>query len=176
MRFRELGLSGAYLVELEPIADERGFFARTFAEEEFQSHGLTTRFPHENLSRNKRAGTLRGMHYSQLPSNESKLVRCTSGAIYDVIVDLRPGSATRGRWIHAELDAAAGSALYIPAGFAHGFLTMVDDTDVHYLMGDVFRPETARGVRWNDPAFAIRWPRDPVVIAPRDQAYDDFAL
>lgn len=176
MRFRELALRGAYLVELEPLTDDRGFFARTFAEEEFAAHGLTTHFPHCNLSRNKSAGTLRGMHYSELPSKETKLVRCTSGAIFDVIIDLRPHSETRGRWLHAELDAQGGAALYIPAGFAHGFLTLVDDTDVHYQMGDVFRPGSARGVRWNDPAFAIQWPRDPSVIAPRDAAYEDFAL
>ncbi len=174
MRFTELQLPGAYLIELEPSLDERGFFARTFAEEELAERGLPTRFPHGNLSRNKRKGTLRGMHYSVPPSQESKIVRCTAGAIYDVIVDLREGSATRGRWLHAELTAENATALYIPSGFAHGFLTLIDDTDVHYQMGDVFRPDTARGVRWNDPALDIRWPQPPQLIAPRDAGYEDF--
>lgn len=175
MRFTELSLSGAYLLELEPHADERGFFARTYAEEEFAAHGLPTHFPHCNLSRNRRAGTLRGMHYAVAPSQESKVVRCVSGAIYDVIVDLRPQSASYRGWVHAELTAENGRALFVPAGFAHGFLTLADDTDVLYQMGDVFRPQTARGFRWNDPHFSIAWPHPVSVISQRDESYADFA-
>jgi len=175
MRFTELSLPGAFLIELEPHFDERGFFARCFAEEEFVEHGLVTRFPHANLSRNARAGTLRGMHYAVAPSNEVKVVRCVSGAVYDVIVDLRADSKTFGQWTHAELTAESGRAFYIPSGFAHGFLSLVDHTDVFYLMGDVARPENARGFRWNDAAFGIEWPETPRVISARDASYPDFS-
>jgi dTDP-4-dehydrorhamnose 3,5-epimerase len=174
VQFQALPLAGSYVLELEPHADERGFFARTFDEAEFASHGLATRFPQSNLSRNKRAGTLRGMHYAVAPSEESKVIRCTSGGIYDVIVDLRSDSPSYTHWVHVELTAENGLALYVPVGFAHGFLTTADDTDVHYQMGDVFKPETARGFRWNDPTFGIRWPAQPAVIAPRDATYADF--
>ena len=174
MRFQELALPGAFLIELDPIEDERGFFARCFAEEEFAAHGLATRFPHCNLSRNRQRGTLRGLHYAAAPGTEVKVVRCVSGAVYDAIVDLRADSPVRGRWVGVELSAARGDALYIPAGVAHGFLTLADETDVYYQMGDVFRAETARGVRWNDPAFSISWPDEPRVISPRDAAYPDF--
>jgi dTDP-4-dehydrorhamnose 3,5-epimerase len=174
MKFTELVLPGAFLIELEPHADERGFFARSFCEEEFAAHGLVTRFPQNNLSRNKRAGTLRGMHYAVAPSVETKVVRCATGAIHDVIIDLREGSPTYARWVAAELTAQNGRALYIPAGFAHGFLTLADDTDVVYQMGDVFRPQTARGFRWNDPRFAVAWPQAPVMISTRDASYPDF--
>jgi dTDP-4-dehydrorhamnose 3,5-epimerase len=174
MKFTALRLAGAFLIELEPHTDERGFFARTFCDEEFARHGLPTRFPQNNLSRNTRAGTLRGMHYAVAPSEESKVVRCAAGAIHDVIIDLRPGSPTQGQWIAAELTGENGRALYVPSGFAHGFLTLVDDTDVLYQMGDVFRPETARGLRWNDPRFAVAWPREPAVISARDASYPDF--
>lgn len=172
MRFSELPFPGAYLIELEPHADERGFFARCFAEEEFAEHGLKTRFPHCNLSRNARNGTLRGMHYAIAPSDEAKVVRCVSGAIFDVIVDLRAG--TFGKWAGAELTGENGRAVYIPAGCAHGFMTLADRTDVFYQMGDVFRPETARGFRWDDKAFGIAWPQTPRVISPRDAGYTDF--
>ena len=173
MRFDELTLAGAYLIGLEPATDDRGFFARCFAEEEFAAHGLATRFPHCNLSRNRRRGTLRGMHYAAAPSTEIKVVRCVAGAIYDVIVDLRPDSSTRNRWTAVELTAARGDALYVPAGFAHGFLTLADDTDVFYQMGETFQPENARGFRWDDPAFRIDWPEAPSVISARDADYPD---
>jgi dTDP-4-dehydrorhamnose 3,5-epimerase len=176
MRFTELSVAGTYLLELEPQADERGFFARCFAEDEFAMHGLTTHFPHSNLSRNRQAGTLRGMHYTVPPSAEAKVVRCVTGAIYDVAVDVRAGSPSFGRWVHAELTAENGRALYIPAGLAHGFLSLVDATDVLYLMGDVFRPETARGFRWDDRMFSIAWPFEPRVISARDAGYPDFRL
>ena len=174
MRFQELNLAGAFLIELEPVVDERGFFARCFAEEEFAARGLATRFPHCNLSRNRYLKTLRGMHYASAPSVEVKVVRCVAGAIYDVIVDLRPGSPTRGKWTAIELSAERGEALYIPPGFAHGFMTLADGTDVYYQMGDTFRPEAARGFRWDDPAFAIGWPDTPRVISARDASFANF--
>jgi dTDP-4-dehydrorhamnose 3,5-epimerase len=176
VRYERTSLEGAWIVELEPRADERGFFARTFCEREFRERGIDHHFPQCNLSRNRRAGTLRGMHYEAAPTRESKLVRCSSGAVYDVIVDLRPESPTYRRWTAVELDAESGRALFIPAGFAHGFLTRVDDTDVFYHMGDLYAPERARGFRWDDPAFGIHWPEAPRVISDRDATYPDFEL
>jgi dTDP-4-dehydrorhamnose 3,5-epimerase len=174
MRFRELRLQGAFLVELAPHADERGFFARTFCEEEFAAHGLPTRFPQQNLSRNARRGTVRGLHYNAAPHRESKVVRCTAGAIWDVIVDLRAGSATRFQWTAVELTAASGAALFVPEGFAHGFVSLADATDVHYLMGRPFVADAARGLRWNEPRFGIEWPLAPAVISERDRGYPDL--
>lgn len=174
MKFTELKVPGVFLVELEQNVDERGFFARTFCEEEFAAHGLPTRFPQCNLSRNTRAHTLRGLHFEAPPSAESKLVRCNSGAIYDVAVDLRPGSATRFQWVAAELTAQGGQALFIPAGFAHGFLTLTDATDVFYHMGSAFRPGAGRGARYDDPLFGVKWPSAPSVISERDATYPDF--
>jgi dTDP-4-dehydrorhamnose 3,5-epimerase len=172
--FKETQLAGAFVVELEERADERGSFARSFCEREFAAHGLPTRFPQCNLSRNRRAGTLRGMHFQVAPHAEAKLVRPETGAIYDVIVDLRPGSSTLYRSFGVTLEAARGSALFVPAGFAHGFLTLVDDTQVHYQMGEFFAPEAARGFRYDDPTFAIEWPREISVVAARDASYPDF--
>ena len=174
MRFKELELPGLCLLELSALSDERGFFARTFCVREFAEHGLTTDFPQCNLSRNTFAHTLRGLHYDALPSDESKLVRCVAGAIWDVAVDLRPDSKTLHRWIAVELTAARGEALFIPPGFAHGFLTLVDATDVFYHMGASYRPESARGARWNDALFGIQWPAAPRVISERDAGYPDF--
>jgi dTDP-4-dehydrorhamnose 3,5-epimerase len=176
VRFVELPLAGAALVELEPHLDERGFFARAYCEREFAAHGLATRFPQSNLSRNARRGTLRGMHYQAAPHREAKLVRCVRGAVYDVIVDLREGSATRLHWIARELDAVSGAALYVPPGFGHGFLTLEDDSDVFYQMGEFHVPEAARGFRWNDPAVAVRWPFEPAVMSERDRHYPDLDL
>lgn len=175
MRFVELRLPGAFLVELEPHADERGFFARAFCEKEFAARGLVARYPQCNLSRNRRRGTLRGMHYQAAPHQEAKLVRCVAGAIHDVIVDLRPGSPTRLRWAAEELAASSGKALYVPPGFAHGFVTLADESDVFYQMGELHVPEAGRGFRWNDPAFSIRWPLEPVVLSERDRDYPDFS-
>ena len=172
MLFRELELAGAYVIELEPHTDERGSFARTFCEREFAAHGLPVRFPQCNLSRNVRRGTLRGMHY-EVPSG-SKIVRCVAGAIQDVIADLRPDSRTRLRWVSVELTAKSGRALYVPEGCAHGFLTLSDETDVFYHMGDFFRPDAARGFRWNDATFGIEWRSPPSVISERDATYPDF--
>ncbi len=174
MLFQETKLPGAYVIELEKRFDERGFFARAFCEREFAEQGLPTRFPQCNLSRNLRAGTLRGMHYQVAPYRETKLVRCVAGAIYDVIVDLRPSSPTRLGWVGVELSSEDGRALFIPEGFAHGFITLTDGADVFYQMGEFFQPEAARGLRWNDPRLGIRWPREPAVISQRDATYPDF--
>jgi dTDP-4-dehydrorhamnose 3,5-epimerase len=172
--FSTTKLAGAMLVKLDPRRDERGFFARTFCEREFSEQGLPIRFPQCNLSRNDRSNTLRGMHFQVAPNREAKLVRAVSGAVYDVIVDLRPTSPTHLEWQGFELTAEGGEALFVPEGFAHGFVTLVDRTDVLYHMSAFYTPEGARGLRWNDPRFAIRWPVAPAVIAPRDAEYPDY--
>jgi dTDP-4-dehydrorhamnose 3,5-epimerase len=172
--FTETPLPGSYVIEIEPQADERGFFARAYCEREFVARGLATRFPQCNLSRNLARGTLRGMHMQRPPHEEVKVVRCVAGAIWDVIVDLRRGSPTRLRWFGIELESRKGNALYVPAGFAHGFLTLAPATDVFYQMGELYVPEAAVGFRWDDPAFGIEWPLRPVVISARDAAYPDF--
>jgi len=172
--FRETPLCGAFLIELDPQHDERGWFARSFCEREFAARGLPTRFPQSNLSRNRSAGTLRGMHYNSPPFAEAKLVRPARGAIFDMIVDLRPQSPTRFQSFGAELSAAEGNALFVPSGFAHGFVTLVDETDVHYQMGEFFSSGAGRGFRWDDPKFSLVWPRQPSVIAARDQSYPDY--
>jgi len=174
MNFKQSPLLGAFMVELEPHVDERGFFARSFCEMEFERMGLPTHFPQSNLSRNVTKGTLRGMHYDALPSKESKVVRCVSGSIYDVIIDLRRESTTRWQWFGIELTGETGAALFIPPGFAHGFITLADRTDVLYQMGDVYRPASSRGLRYNDRFFGIRWPIDPKIISGRDRDYLDF--
>jgi dTDP-4-dehydrorhamnose 3,5-epimerase len=174
MRFTALPLPGAVLVRLEPHRDERGFFARSFCEQEFAAAGLPTAWPQMNISFNARAGTVRGMHFQHPPHEEPKLVRCVRGAIQDVIIDLRPGSATLGQHVSARLDADNGDALYVPPGFAHGFQTLADDTEVLYLMGAMFEPAAQDGVRWDDPAFGIAWPLPVAAISERDRAYPDF--
>jgi dTDP-4-dehydrorhamnose 3,5-epimerase len=174
MRFEKAPLSGAWIIDLDRHVDERGFFARTFCAREFAEHGLPANFPQSNLSRNAQAGTLRGMHFNTAAQAESKVVRCARGAIHDVIVDLRPDSSTYCRWVAVELTADSGRALFVPEGFAHGFVTLVDDTDVEYQMGAVYAPEAARGLRWDDPAIGVEWPRQPTVISPRDATYPDF--
>jgi dTDP-4-dehydrorhamnose 3,5-epimerase len=174
VQFEPTGLDEAWLIELDRHSDERGAFARTFCEEEFAAHGLPVRFPQCNLSFNTRAGTLRGMHFNLEPYGESKLVRCVRGSIHDVIVDLRPGSTDRFPWRGFDLSTDNGLALFVPAGFAHGFVTLSDDADVYYHMGEAFRPDVARGLRWDDPALAIEWPIVPAVISARDTAYPDL--
>ncbi len=174
MIFKETKLRGAYVIELERHADERGFFARAYCEREFREHGLPTWYPQCNLSRNRLAGTLRGMHYQAAPHQEPKLVRCVAGALHDVIVDLRPDSPTHLGWLGVELSAEDGRALFIPPGFAHGFITLRDDTDVFYQMGQFYQPGSARGLRYDDPLIGIRWPREPSLVAERDAAYPDF--
>jgi dTDP-4-dehydrorhamnose 3,5-epimerase len=177
MRFEQTRLAGAYVVDLEPRADERGFFARTFCEREFAERGLPVRFPQCNLSRNVRAGTMRGMHFQAGPAAdaEAKVVRAVSGAIYDVIVDLRETSPTFLEWIGVELSAQTGRALFVPGGFAHGFLTLAPNSDVFYHMSDFYRPDRDDGFRWNDPRFDIRWPTPPVVVSARDASYPDWS-
>ncbi|MHB8531698.1 MAG: dTDP-4-dehydrorhamnose 3,5-epimerase [Solirubrobacteraceae bacterium] len=174
MRFVKTPLAGVWVIEHERLEDERGWFARTFDASEFGSCGMNPAVVQANASYNERAGTLRGMHYQADPHGESKLVRCVRGAIFDVAVDLRDGSPTRGRWHGVELSEQNGRAFYIPAGLAHGFQTLTDGSEVHYLMGDPYVPEAARGVRWDDPAFAIEWPPAPPggrVISERDASY-----
>jgi len=174
MKFQPLGLEGGFLIEIEPRTDDRGLFARTFCRDEFRAQGLCDSFVQCNTSYNPRRGTLRGMHFQAAPREEIKLVRCTRGAILDVVVDLRPASATRCRWQAVELSADNRRALYIPAGFGHGFQTLTDDAEVFYQMSEAYVPELARGVRWNDPAFGIVWPVDPPVLSGRDASFADF--
>lgn len=174
MLFRPTKLAGAFLIEPERREDERGFFARTWCEREFAEHGLETRLVQCNISFNKRRGTLRGMHFQTGPYEEVRLVRCTRGAIYDVVVDLRPKSSTFREHISFELDAENRLMLYVPKGFAHGFLTSTDNTEVFYQMSEFFYPAHSCGVRWDDPAFGIPWPSKIEVISERDHTYPDF--
>jgi dTDP-4-dehydrorhamnose 3,5-epimerase len=172
--FRELSLPGAYLVEIEPRADERGFFARTFCEDEFAAAGLLTRFPQASVSYNARRGTVRGMHFQAAPHEETKLVRCLAGAVYDVIVDLRPESPTYLRSIGVELTAKNRSALYVPKGFAHGFQSLQDDSELLYMIDEGYVSNAARGIRWNDPSIDVQW-HDPIrVIAEKDNEFPDL--
>jgi dTDP-4-dehydrorhamnose 3,5-epimerase len=172
--FRETKLPGAYVIELEPHRDERGFFARTWCQREFEAHGLNPGLVQCNISYNEDRGTLRGMHYQAPPHEEAKLVRCTRGRLYDVIIDLRPDSPAFKQHIGVTLSAENRTMLYVPEGFAHGFLTLDDATEVFYQMSAFYAPEAARGVRWNDPAFGIEWPAPVEHIKDRDQAYADF--
>lgn len=174
MKFIETRLKGAYLIVAEPIGDERGIFARTFCRNTFIEHGLDPAIAQCNTSYNNHKGTLRGMHYQAEPHEEAKLVRCTHGAIYDVIVDLRRGSPTYCHWASADLTADNRQALYIPKGFAHGFQTLEDDSEVFYQMSDFYAPECARGVRWNDAVFNIQWPYPDPIISIKDKSYGDF--
>jgi dTDP-4-dehydrorhamnose 3,5-epimerase len=174
--FSETKLRGAYIVDPEKMEDERGFFARTFCQKEFNAHGLNPRLVQCGISFNKKKGTLRGMHFQAPPLQEAKLVRCTRGAIYDVIIDLRSDSLTFKHWVAVELSAENHRMLYIPEGFAHGFQTLEDNTEVAYQMSEFYHPESARGVRWDDPAFGFRWPLRPVAISDKDRKYTDFEL
>jgi dTDP-4-dehydrorhamnose 3,5-epimerase len=174
MRFTETALAGAFVIEFECHRDERGYFARSWCQREFAQHGLDTALVQCNVSHNTRAGTLRGMHFQVAPHAEVKLVRCTRGALFDVIVDLRPASPTFKQHVGYELTEANGTALYVPKGFAHGYLTLHDETDVLYQVTEFFAPDAAGGVRWNDPAFGIAWPAEVRVISARDATYPDF--
>jgi dTDP-4-dehydrorhamnose 3,5-epimerase len=171
MIFTETKLRGAYLIDLDKHEDERGFFARSWCEDEFESHGLNARLVQCNISFNKKRGTLRGMHYQAAPYEEAKLVRCTMGALYDVIIDLRNDSPTYKEWFSVELTAQNRRALYVPEGFAHGFQTLVDKTEVFYQMSEFFHPECARGVRWDDPVFGISWPILNPIISEKDSFF-----
>lgn len=174
MIFSETELAGAYTIELERHEDERGFFARSFCAQEFAEHGLIEHWAQSNVSFNERRGTMRGMHWQTSPHEEVKLVRCTKGAIYDVIVDVRAGSPTARRWLGVELSEENRRMLYIPGGFAHGFLTTADRTEVFYEMSAPHVPEAARGFYWNDPQVAIAWPGPVNVISDRDAGYPNL--
>lgn len=198
MLFTETKLKGAYLIDIEKNEDERGFFARSWCQREFEAHGLNPRVVQCNISFNRKKGTLRGMHYQAPPFEEAKLVRCTMGSIYDVIVDLRPASPTHCQWIGVELSSASSllmgcssqltvadpelrrrahcyRMLYVPDGFAHGFISLEDETEVFYQMSEFYAPDSGRGFRWNDPAFGIEWPMEPAVISEKDKNYPDFS-
>jgi dTDP-4-dehydrorhamnose 3,5-epimerase len=175
MLFKEINLSGVYLIELERLEDERGFFARTYCEQEFSAHGIPFHFVQCNISFNKHKGTLRGMHYQAAPYEEPKLVRCTMGAIYDVIIDIRPESPSFKRWGAYELTSENRLMLYIPAGFAHGFQTLVENSEVFYQMGEFYHPESACGIRWDDPAFGISWPQTrDIILSKTDSSFANF--
>jgi dTDP-4-dehydrorhamnose 3,5-epimerase len=174
MLFRETPLFGAWVIEPEQLRDTRGYFARIFCVREFEARGLNAKVAQCSNSYNERAGTLRGMHFQVAPNAEVKLVRCTQGRIHDVILDLRADSATYKQWFAIELSAENGLALYVPEGFAHGFLTLSDKSEVYYQMSEFFEPKSACGVRWNDPAFGIQWPKEPTTLSERDVSYPDF--
>jgi dTDP-4-dehydrorhamnose 3,5-epimerase len=174
MIFRATALPGVIVIEPERHADHRGWFARTWCQREFAEYGLTPRLVQCSASFNRRRGTLRGMHYQAPPHAEAKLVRCTRGSIWDVALDLRPDSPTLGRHIGVELTAGNGAALYIPQGLAHGFQTLANDTEVLYQMSECCAPEAARGIRFDDPAFGIRWPIGDPIVLERDRSYPDF--
>jgi dTDP-4-dehydrorhamnose 3,5-epimerase len=182
MIFKETRLKGAYVIELELIEDERGFFTRSFCKKEFEKNGLNFNIVQCNISYNKKKGTLRGMHYQIKPHEEAKIVSCIKGTIYDVIIDLRPDSPTYCQWFAIELTAhsspltAPYKMLYIPEGFAHGFQTFEDDTVVYYQMSEFYHPECARGVRFNDQAFNIKWPVPEIIISERDRSFQDFKV
>ncbi|WP_281272357.1 dTDP-4-dehydrorhamnose 3,5-epimerase [Paenibacillus sambharensis] len=173
--FRETALKGAFVIEPEKIKDERGFFSRSWCRQEFEKHGLESDFVQCNISQNRSKATLRGMHYQQEPYGETKLIRCTRGAIYDVIVDLRPSSETYKGWAAYTLSQENYMMLYVPEGFAHGFVTLENDTEVFYQMGNFYKPEAARGIRWDDPAIGIRWPDlGTYIISERDLSYGEY--
>lgn len=175
MIFTETPLEGAYIINLEKRGDDRGFFARVFCEREFSAHALVTRYVQVNNSLSGQKGTLRGMHYQLAPKAETKLVRCIKGSLYDVILDLRPGSPTFGRSFGAELSASNRTMMYVPKGFAHGFITLSDDCEAFYFVDEFYAPEAERIVRWNDPAFAIQWPAAPAVLSDKDAKAPDFS-
>lgn len=174
MKFHKARLKNVYIIELEKHEDERGFFARTFCQEEFKAHGLNFRVVQCNMSFNKKKGTLRGMHYQVAPHEEAKLVRCTRGAIYDVIIDLRKDSPTFKQWITVELTAENRHMLYVPEGFAHGFQTLEDNTEIFYQVSEFYHPESERGIRWDDPALGIKWPFPVTNISEKDQKWSNF--
>lgn len=174
MKFVETPLKGAYLIDLEKRGDDRGFFARAFCRDEFAKVGLAPVFVQVNNSLSAQKGTLRGMHYQLAPKAETKVVRCIRGSLYDVILDLRKGSATFGQSFGAELSAENRRMMYVPKGFAHGFITLSDDAEAFYFVDEFYGPECERGIRWNDPKFAIQWPIAPVVVSDKDAKHRDF--
>ena len=174
MIFIPTTLPGAYLIDLEKKGDNRGFFARAFCEQEFSKHGLIGHFCQVNNSLSAEKGTLRGMHYQLAPKAETKLVRCIRGGFYDMILDLRQGSPTFGKSFGAELTAENRRMMYVPKGFAHGFITLADDTEAFYFVDEFYSPEQERGVRYDDPHFDLKWPIAPIVISEKDKAHQDF--
>jgi dTDP-4-dehydrorhamnose 3,5-epimerase len=174
MTFHETKLPGVFEIHIEPMVDERGFFSRSWCQREFEQHGLKPVTVQCNIAFNEKRGTLRGLHYQAEPHPEAKLVRCTQGGIYDVVVDLRPESSTFKKWIGVFLTAANRNMIYVPGGCGHGLLTLEDRTEVCYQMSEFYYPELSRGVRWNDPAFRIEWPAQPVIMSQRDRTYPDF--
>jgi len=176
VKFIETRLQGAFIITPDFIGDERGFFARTFCRREFEARGLNPNLVQCNISFNKKKGTLRGMHYQLAPHAEVKLVRCTAGALYDVIIDLRVESITYKQWYAAELTAENHKMLYVPEGFAHGYETLTDNTEAAYQVSDFYSPECERGVRWNDPAFSIVWPLPVAEISDKDAAHQDWEI
>jgi dTDP-4-dehydrorhamnose 3,5-epimerase len=174
VRFRPTDIQGAYLIEWEPFDDERGYFARTRSDDAFAEHGLNNELTECSLSFNSLRGTLRGMHYQAAPYEETKLVMCVGGLIFDAIVDLRPDSDTYMKSFSAELSLTNHRMLYVPAGVAHGFITLEDSSYVQYQIGGDYQPHAARGARWNDPKFAINWPIQPAVLSDRDRDYEDY--
>jgi dTDP-4-dehydrorhamnose 3,5-epimerase len=175
VKFEETPLSGVYVITPDKFPDERGFFARTFCEADFEKHGIAFHTIQCNASFNRSRGTLRGMHYQLAPYGEVKLVRCTAGKVYDVVVDLRPESSTYCQWYGLELSSEEHNALLIPEGLAHGYLSLTENTEVFYQMASYYAPDSARGVRWDDPAFGIDWPFTPVVMAERDAQWTDYS-
>ena len=174
MLFHETNLPGVFEIHLESHPDDRGFFARTWCQKEFEDHGLNPRLVQCSISFNLRRGTLRGMHLQTAPHAEAKLVRCTRGAIYDVILDLRPSSPAYRKWFAIVLTSENRNMAYVPEGCAHGFLTLEDQTEVFYQMSEFYDEESARGVRWNDPAFRITWPEEVQIVSQKDRAYPNF--
>jgi dTDP-4-dehydrorhamnose 3,5-epimerase len=174
MKFHKTPLVGAYVIEPEKRGDDRGFFARFFCQREFEEAGLTASFVQINNSLSSKAGTLRGMHYQLPPSAEVKIVRCICGALYDVIIDLRPDSPTSGQWFGAELTSENRLMMYVPRGFAHGLLTLKEDTEALYLVSEFYNVDAERGVRYDDPRFNIAWPLPPTELSPKDKGWPDF--
>jgi dTDP-4-dehydrorhamnose 3,5-epimerase len=174
MLFSETSIPGAYLIDLEKRGDDRGFFARAFCEQEYASHQLVSRFVQVNNSLSAHKGTLRGMHYQLPPKAETKLVRCIRGSLYDLILDLRPDSPSFGRSFGAELSAENRRMMYVPKGFAHGFITLEENTEAFYFVDEFYAPDRERGLRWNDPAFQLSWPIAPVVLSDKDAGQRDF--
>jgi dTDP-4-dehydrorhamnose 3,5-epimerase len=174
VKFEALAIPGVFALELELVHDKRGFFARTYSREELAEHGIDFDVVQASVSFNERRGTLRGMHLQRPPHEEAKLVRCLTGSVHDVVVDLRMGSATQFDWVAVELSAQRRNALYIPAGLAHGFVTLEDSCELAYLISAAHEPSAAAGIRWNDPALGIEWPLEPQVVSERDAAFPDL--
>jgi len=176
MKFKETSLDGAYVIEIDKLLDERGFFGRLWCEKEFKFHDLNTNIVQSNVSLSKKKGTLRGMHFQKSPYQETKLVRCTKGAVYDVIIDLRPNSPTYKKWFGVKLTENDHKMIYVPENFAHGFITLEDNSEVYYLVTQFYNKEAEAGLRWNDPTFNIKWPLEVKEISEKDNNHSDFNL